>query len=210
MITNANELASPVAEYQKTFPSTFILETPRVVLRLLDADDFNDLSTIAKDKSIWAFFTKDLSDDSELRQWIEDALREREQGKRMPLTVIDKDTKTICGSTSLGNISFYDKRVEIGWSWLGTEYIGTGINRHAKFALLSFAFEAMKFERVEVKTDNLNERAKRALLKIGMKPEGILRSHMQMHSNRRRDSIYYSILKNEWEDVKLRFFGELL
>lgn len=210
MITNANELASPIAEYQKYFPSTFSLETPRVVLRLLDRNDFHDLSAIAKDSSIWNYFTKDLSDDLELRQWIEDALNERNQGKRMPFTIIDKDTKKISGSTSLGNISFYDKRVEIGWSWLGTESIGTGVNRHAKFALLSFAFEAMKFERVEVKTDNHNERAKRALLKIGMKPEGILRSHMQMHSNRRRDSIYYSILKDEWEDIKVRFFGELL
>ena len=64
----------------------------------------------------------------------------------MPFTIIDKDTKSICGSTSYGNISFYDKRLEIGWSWLGTEYIGTGVNSHAKFALLSFAFEVMKIE----------------------------------------------------------------
>lgn len=210
MTTNANQLASPASHYDNTFPPTFVLETPRIILRLLDTTDFTNLSAIAKDKDIWTYFTKDLSDDTELRQWIDDALSERKQGKRMPFTIIDKDTKTICGSTSLGNISFYDRRVEIGWSWLGIEYIGTGINRHAKFALLSFAFEAMKFERVEVKTDNLNERAKRALLKIGMKPEGILRSHMQMHSDRRRDSIYYSILKEEWQDVKLRFFGDML
>jgi len=68
----------------------------------------------------------------------------------------------------------------------------------------------MKLERVEVKTDNLNERAKAALLKIGMRPEGILRSHMQMHSNRRRDTIYFSILKDEWEEVKTLFFGSLI
>jgi RimJ/RimL family protein N-acetyltransferase len=88
--------------------------------------------------------------------------------------------------------------------------MGTGVNRHAKFAMLSFALEVMKMERVEVKTDNLNERAKAALLKIGMKPEGVLRSHMQMHSNRRRDSIYYSIIKEEWEEVKALFFGDLV
>jgi RimJ/RimL family protein N-acetyltransferase len=135
---------------------------------------------------------------------------DRDTGKRAPYAILDKDTKNICGSTSYGNISFYDKRIEIGWSWLGTEYMGTGINHHVKFALLSFAFEVMKMERVEIKTDNLNERAKTALLKIGMKPEGILRSHMQMHSNRRRDTIYYSIIKEEWEAVKSLFFADMI
>ncbi|MBC7848265.1 MAG: GNAT family N-acetyltransferase, partial [Chitinophagaceae bacterium] len=79
----------------------------------------------------------------------------------------------------------------------------------AKFALLSHAFEALKFERVEVKTDYLNERARKALLKIGMYEEGVLRSHMQMHSNRRRDSTYYSIIKDEWPTVKKKFFSEM-
>lgn len=208
MITT-NDFVEPMAEYGKFFPATFSLETPRVIMRLIAQQDIEQLSRITKDKDIWKYFTKDLSDDVVLEQWIEEAWADRANGKRMPFTIIDKDTKEICGSTSYGNISFYDKRVEIGWSWLGTEYIGTGVNRHAKFALLSYAFEAMKMERVEVKTDNLNERAKAALLKIGMKPEGVLRSHMQMHSNRRRDSIYYSIIKNEWEDVKTLFFADL-
>jgi RimJ/RimL family protein N-acetyltransferase len=199
----------PMAEYRKFFPATFSLETPRVVLRLISQQDIEHFSRITKDKEIWKYFTRDLSDDVTLERWVEEAWAERANGKRMPFTIIDKDTKNICGSTSYGNISFYDKRVEIGWSWLGTEYIGTGVNRHAKFALLSFAFEVMKMERVEVKTDNLNERAKAALLKIGMKPEGVLRSHMQMHSDRRRDSIYFSILKNEWENVKAFFFADL-
>jgi RimJ/RimL family protein N-acetyltransferase len=199
-----------VAEYKRFFPKSFILETPRVLLRLIDHSDLPSFSSLAKNKDIWKYFSKDLSDDTTLEEWIDEALRERAAGKRMPFTIIDKDSKTICGSTSYGNISFYDKRVEIGWSWLGTDYMGTGVNRNAKFALLSFAFEVMKMERVEVKTDNLNERAKNALLKIGMKPEGVLRSHMQMHSNRRRDSIFYSILKNEWNDVKSIFFAEMM
>jgi len=210
MSTTTAGLMNPIAEYKKFFPSSFSLETPKAILRLLDPADLTQLSLLTKNEEIWKFFTKDLSDDSSLEQWIAEALTERTAGKRMPFTIIDRDTKIICGSTSYGNISFYDKRVEIGWSWLGTAYMGTGVNRHAKFALLSFALEVMKMERVEVKTDNLNERAKAALLKIGMKPEGVLRSHMQMHSNRRRDSIYYSIIKEEWEKVKALFFGDLV
>lgn len=200
----------PLLEFKKYFPLSFSLETPRVLLRPLNENDYDSFLPAARNPDIWKYFTKDLSQADELKKWIEEALRDRSTGKRAPFTIFDKDTKTICGSTSYGNISFYDKRLEIGWTWIGAEYMGTGINHHAKFALLSFAFEVMKMERVEVKTDNQNERAKAELIKIGMKPEGVLRSHMQMHSDRRRDSIYYSIIKEEWEPVKALFFADMM
>ena len=128
----------------------------------------------------------------------------------MPFTVIDKHTNEVVGSTSYLNISWFDNRVEIGSTWLGTAFIGTGVNRPAKFALLSYAFEVMKIDRVEVKTDNLNERSKAALLKIGMIPEGVLRSHMQVHSNRRRDTLFFSIIRGEWEERKQHFFPDMI
>jgi RimJ/RimL family protein N-acetyltransferase len=196
-------------EYEKFFPAGFTLETPRVILRLLKAEDHDALLPLTQSDDIWKFFTKYLSQPGELKTWIEDALKEREEQKKMPFLVIDKPNQ-ICGSTSFGNISFYDKRIEIGWTWLGQEFIGIGINRQAKFALLSYAFEVMQMERVEIKTDILNERARAALLKIGMMPEGVLRSHQLMHSNRRRDTIYYSIIKNEWEEKKKLFFNDLV
>ena len=197
------------ATYKKSFPDRFTLETPRVLMRLIQPDDFNEFSKITKDPVIWKYFTFNLADDDQLKNWINEALQAREAAIRMPFTIIDKDINKVTGSTSYGNISFYDKRLEIGWSWLGTEYMGTGVNHHAKFALLSHAFEALNIERVEIKTDNLNERAKAALRKIGMQKEGVLRSHMQMWNNRRRDSIYYSIIKDEWEAVKYRFFSNI-
>ncbi|WP_207511398.1 GNAT family N-acetyltransferase [Longitalea luteola] len=197
-------------EYQKFFPDHFTLETPRVLLRLMTQQDFDLLLPLTKDQSIWKYFTNDLSKEQELSNWMQKLLAERAQEVRMPFVVIDKHSNEICGCTSYLNISFYDKRLEIGSTWLGTSFMGTGVNREAKFALLSFAFEVMKMERVEIKTDNLNERAKAALLKVGMKPEGVLRSHMLMHDNRRRDSIYFSILKSEWEERKLHFFPEML
>ena len=195
--------------YKKNFPDNFTLETPRVLLRLLQPDDFNEFSKITKDPVIWKYFTFNLADDEQCKNWIKDAMQNREAAVRMPFTIIDKDINRIAGSTSYGNISFYDKRLEIGWTWIGTEFMGTGVNHHAKFALLSHAFEALGIERVEIKTDNLNERAKAALVKIGMQEEGVLRSHMQMWNNRRRDSIYYSILKDEWEAVKYRYFSNI-
>ena len=203
-------MTASLSEYQRFFPASFELETSRVLLRLLQPGDFDVLQPLSQSKDIWKYFTKDLSDEQELRQWIAELLKEREQEKRMPFVIIDKDTKEVCGSTSYLNISFYDKRLEIGSSWLGESFIGMGVNKHAKFALLSYAFGVMKMERVEIKTDNLNERAKAALLKVGMIPEGVLRSHMQMHSNRRRDTIYFSILKNEWEQRRASFFPEMI
>jgi RimJ/RimL family protein N-acetyltransferase len=197
------------SEMDVFFPPGFQLETPRVMLRPMQPDDLEIYKGLSNDPDIWKFFTKDLSDPIEMELWVKEALAEKVQKKKMPFTVFDKDTKSICGSTSYGNFSFFDKRVEIGWTWLGKAFIGMGVNRQAKFALLSYAFEVMKMERVEIKTDFLNERAKSALLKIGMKPEGVLRSHMQMHSNRRRDTIYFSIIKNEWQERKENFFADL-
>jgi RimJ/RimL family protein N-acetyltransferase len=99
--------------------------------------------------------------------------------------------------------------LEIGWSWLNKNFRGTDINRHAKYSMMKYAFDVLNFERVEFKTDVLNERARKGLQKIGGKEEGILRSHMTMWNNRRRDSIYYSVLKNEWQQLKQTIFKDL-
>lgn len=203
-------LSKKMTEYYKYFPDSLILETPRVKLRLMQMEDFDDLQPLTQSSVLWKYFTKDLSLSAELKHWMEEGMQERRQGKRMPFVVFDKDEQKICGCTSFGNISFFDKRIEIGWTWLGERFLGTGVNRQAKFALLSFAFDVMKMERVEIKTDNLNERAKTALRKIGAKEEGILRSHMLMQDERRRDSIYFSILKDEWDKVKRSYFVDLI
>jgi len=196
-------------EYDKFFPDTLALETPRVTLRLMQLADIDALFAITAPPEIWKYFTKELNNKEELQAWVDLALQERAEKKRMPFVIIDKDNGTVCGSTSFGNISFYDKRIEIGWTWLGTASMGTGVNHHAKFVLLSYAFDALGCERVEIKTDNLNERAKKALVHIGATEEGILRSHMLMPHGRRRDSVYYSILKDEWETVKMLYFGDI-
>ncbi len=185
------------------------LETDKVLLRPLQHLDIAAFSNIVNDPSLWDYFTLLLNDPAQLQQWVEIALREREEGKRIPFTIIEKATGAICGSTSFGNISYVDKRIEIGWSWLGKQFQGTGINFHAKFSLLSYAFDVLDWERVEIKTDNLNERSKQALRKIGATEEGVLRSHMQMPKNRRRDSVYFSIIKNEWAPIKNSIFKEI-
>lgn len=203
-------MSSPTTEFTKFFPEKFELETTRVLIRPMQDSDFEIFRQLAQEKSIWTYYYKDLSNETELRTWMEIAMEEKAAGKRMPFTIIDLDTQQVCGSSSFGNISFYDKRIEIGWSWLGSEYIGMGVNKHVKFALISYAIEVMKMERVEAKTDVLSERAKAGLLKVGMIPEGVLRSHTLMHDGRRRDTIYFSILRSEWPERKAAFFGEMI
>ena len=108
------------------------------------------------------------------------------------------------GSTSFGNISYRDSRIEIGWTWLGREFQGSGTNRQMKYLIFKHAFEVLGMQRVEIKTDVLNLPARYAVKKIGAVEEGILRSHTQMTHNRRRDTIFYSILRKEWDNVKLK------
>lgn len=198
------------SDFQKFFPPDFRIETLRVILEPMQTGHFDALARLTKAPGTFTYFTRDISTPAELRQWMEELLNEKSESKRMPFVITDRDTNEICGSMSYLNISFYDKRLEIGSSWLGSEYIGMGVNMPAKFALMCYAFEVMKMERVEAKTDLLNERAKAGLLKIGMIPEGVLRSHMVMPGNRRRDSIYYSILKDEWPQRKQQFFSQLM
>jgi RimJ/RimL family protein N-acetyltransferase len=195
-----------VTDFDRYFPSGFSLETERVRLRLMQKEDASNFLPITQSDKLWNYFTKELNNKAQLQSWVAEAMDDYANSKRVPFTIYDKQCGLICGSSSFGNISFFDKRIEIGWSWLGESFLGSGVNQHAKFALLTYAFETMGFERVEIKTDNLNERARQALRKIGATEEGILRSHMLMPHGRRRNSVYFSVLKDEWPHVKKQFF----
>ena len=191
-------------------PADLILETKKVLLRPVEETDRDAFFSLAKnDEEMWEYFSLNLGDENQLRAWMELAIVEKKSGLRRPFAIIDKITGSVAGSSSMGNISFFDLRLEIGWSWLGKPYRGSGINRHAKYLMMRYAFESLLFERVEFKTDLLNARARKGLQNIGGVEEGILRSHMKMWNNRRRTSIYYSVLKDEWPVVKKNLFSDI-
>lgn len=184
------------------------IETRIAVLRPMEETDFEAFAELTRqDTSMWEYFTVNLADPDSLKRWMEQAFREREAGTRIPFTIIDKRNNQVGGSTSLGNISLYDLRGEIGWSWLAPAFRSTGLNRHAKYSIMREVFEKHNFERVEFKTDVLNARARQGLRNVGGVEEGILRSHMKMWNNRRRTSIYYSVLKSEWPQLKATIFA---
>ena len=188
-------------------PLDLTLETNRAILRPLHEKDFDRFLELARqDESMWQYFSLNLGDEKQLQRWFDITWRDKAADTRRPFTIIDKQSGLVGGSSSLGNIARTDLRAEIGWSWLGKDFRSTGLNKHAKFAMMRYCFEELNFERVEFKTDVLNERARQGLRHVGGIEEGILRSHMTMWNNRRRDSIYYSVLKAEWPGLKETIF----
>jgi N-acetyltransferase len=191
-------------------PQDLVLETNKALLRPIDEKDRNAFFSLAKqDEDMWKYFSYNLGDEAQLDKWMQLAFSDKKAETRRPFTIIDKATGQIAGSSSMGNISYHDLRLEIGWSWLGTDFRGSGLNKHAKFSMMRYAFEELNFERVEFKTDVLNERARQGLRKVGGIEEGILRSHMTMWNNRRRTSIYYSVLKDEWPGLRKTIFADI-
>ena len=191
-------------------PHDLTLETNKAILRPIEENDKDAFFNLAKqDEEMWKYFSFNLGNEAQLTKWMQMAFADKKAETRRPFTIIDKASGQIAGSSSMGNISYHDLRLEIGWSWLGKDFRSTGLNRHAKFSMMRYAFEELNFERVEFKTDVQNERARQGLRKVGGIEEGILRSHMTMWNNRRRTSIYYSVLKDEWPKLRETIFADI-
>jgi len=178
------------------------LEDDLVKIWALAEEDRESLRAIAFDPDIWRYFVVHVTTEEEFDRMIGEALADTVARRRVVFSIFSKAEGRIAGSMSFGNLAEVDRRLEIGWSWLGREFRGTGINRHAKFLLMQCAFEELGCERVEFKTDVLNEQARKGLLNIGATEEGVLRSYNYMPDNRRRDAVYYSVLRAEWPTVK--------
>ncbi|NQX81355.1 MAG: GNAT family N-acetyltransferase [Flavobacteriaceae bacterium] len=175
-----------------------IIRSEKVLLRPMKVGDFKQMKSLTTDSKMWYYFTADLSDEKILKEWIEVAISDLKKHNALPLTILDPKNENIIGTTRIGNISVENKRVEIGWTWISKEYQGTGVNGHVKKLLFEYLFTETDTLRIEFKTDVLNIPAKKAMEKVGLVREGILRSHTLMTNNRRRDTLYYSILKDEW------------
>ena len=122
------------------------METDRVILRPISENDFNDLLELAQEQEMWKYFALNLADREHFQKWMDAAFADSFAGTRIPFSIIVKKTGEIAGSMSLMNISYHDLRTEIGSSWLGKDFRGTDINRHAKYAMMRYAFEELNFE----------------------------------------------------------------
>ncbi|GAA4390591.1 GNAT family protein [Hymenobacter koreensis] len=185
------------------------LENSRVRLRPLEASDFEALKQIAFDAAVWRYTTTPLPKDNvALAAYLAQAIQDREAGRRYAFAIVDLETGRLAGSTSYGSFALDERRIEIGWTWLGREFQRSGVNRAAKHLLLKYAFGELGCERVELKTDARNQQSREAMRRMGAVEEGTLRSHCFTQGGQRRDSVYFSILKPEWDKLRQSVFRE--
>jgi RimJ/RimL family protein N-acetyltransferase len=181
-----------------------VLEGDFVRLEPMTLEHHSGLSEVGLDPEIWRLTTVMIRTPEEMRSYMESALSLQREGTTLPFATIERSSGRIVGSTRFGNYDPANRRIEIGWTWIAKPWQRTAINTEAKYLMLSHAFEKLRCVRVELKTDVLNAPSRGAMLRIGAKEEGILRKHTLMWTGRYRDSIYYSILDDEWPEVKLR------
>ncbi len=178
------------------------LHGARVRLEPLKDAHLDDLARVAFDDAIWRWTIARPIDEPGLRAWFDQALANAAAGTEVPFATVDAASGQAIGSTRFMTITPEHRRLEIGWTWVGTEYQRTGANREAKLLQLTHAFETLGAERVEFKTHARNERSRGALLGIGATFEGVLRHHTIMPDGSNRDSAFYSVLASEWPVVK--------
>lgn len=186
-----------------TINPNLILEDEFVLLRPLQETDVAHLLPFSiNEPELWKFSLVRANGKENLEHYIQIAIKARENGAEFPFIVYDKRTGNYAGSTRFYDINFGFKTIQLGYTWYGKDFQGTGLNKHCKYLLLTYAFETLGMERVEFRADNDNERSKAAMLSIGCTVDGILRSNMPtFESEARRDSIVLSILREEWFEV---------
>ncbi len=189
----------------------YILENNRVLLRPLIETDIEYLLPFAlNEPDTWKYSHISAAGDEAMRSYVSEALKAKAAGKEYPFIVFDKHTGEYAGSTRLYDIQPPFDTLQLGYTWYGEKFRGTGLNKHCKFLLLQLAFERLKAERVEFRADARNEKSIAAMKSIGCIPEGILRSNLPLQQGGRRDSIILSILKDEWfKTVKYNLLSRL-
>jgi RimJ/RimL family protein N-acetyltransferase len=177
------------------------LEGDVVRLELLESAHIEALAEIGLDPDLWRLTITHLATVADMCAYVEQAQRDWERGTALPFAIRHRATGRLVGSTRLAAIDARHRRAEIGWTWVAREWQRTAVNTEAKLLLLRHAFEVMRCNRVEFKTDVLNERSRAALWRIGAREEGVLRRHMVTDTGRVRDTVYFSIIVDEWPRV---------
>ena len=188
-----------------------VLEDNVALLRPLQKNDIEHLLPFAiNEPDIWRYSMVSAAGLNGMQNYIATALNLRNEGKDYPFIVFDKRSGKYAGSTRFYDIQPSANTVQLGFTWYGHDFQGTGLNRHCKYLMLQFAFESMGVHRVEFRADSRNQRSIAAMKSIGCTIEGTLRSNGYTADGSRRDSTILSILRNEWEEsVKLNLFKKL-
>lgn len=182
--------------------SPVVLEGSHVRLEPLGQQHHAGLCQAGLFPELWRWIPFQVLTPEQMTAYIESALRDQARGVSLPFATLDAATGQVIGSTRYMNIDVPNRRVEIGSTWLTPARQRTAANTEAKYLMLQHAFETLGCNRVELKTDALNEKSRNAILRIGAKQEGIFRQHVICHNGRIRDSVYFSIIREEWPEVR--------
>jgi RimJ/RimL family protein N-acetyltransferase len=181
------------------FSKDYVLENDCVMLRpLLHTDADLLLHFALNEPELWRFSLISAAGKQKMEEYIQTAIESRGQNNSYPFIVFDKRTNKYAGSTRFYVIQIKHQTLQLGYTWYGQEFQGSGLNTHCKFLMLCFAFETMGFERVEFRADVNNARSVAAMKSIGCTVEGVLKSNLIKDDGTRRDSIVLRILKDEW------------
>jgi RimJ/RimL family protein N-acetyltransferase len=183
-------------------PDQPVLTGQLVELRPLQQDHTSSLLDAAADGQLWHLKVTVVPGPETVDRYVATALAGRQAGTVMPFVLVELSTGRVVGSTRFWKIDRINKKLEIGHTWLSGSVQRSGINTEAKYLLLSYAFDVMGCVRVQFTTDELNQRSRAAILRIGAVQEGIVRHERIMPDGRKRNSVRFSIIDSEWPDVK--------
>jgi RimJ/RimL family protein N-acetyltransferase len=186
-----------------------VLEGDYVRLDPLSLDHVEALCEVGLDDALWQWVPKPVQSHDDMQAYVEAALAGQQAGRMLPFATVERESGRVVGSTRFGAIDLANRRLEIGWTWIARPWQRSAVNTEAKLLMLRHAFEALGCHRVEFKTDSLNERSRNAILRLGAQQEGIFRKHIVTASGRLRDSVYFSIIDDEWPAVEAGLQGKL-
>ena len=178
------------------------LESKHIKLEPLEPRHKEELKEAILDGELWKLFVTVVPPIEKIDNFFENAQKEYERDFGITYAIVDKKSNKVVGSTRFRETNFRHKKTEIGFTFLAKSWQKSYVNTEAKLLLLTYAFEEMKFNRVELLTDFLNHTSRNAILRLGAKQEGILRNHMVMPNGRVRDSVVFSIISNEWFGIR--------
>lgn len=187
----------------------FKLEGDTICLIPMEMEHLDGLVEAGETEAIWTFMASKIRSKAEMEKALIAALEERDKGNQYPFVVVNKKDNRIIGSTRYLDISQGNRSLEIGWTWYNPEVWRTRVNTEAKFLLLQNAFEAFQFNRVSLKTDSRNIRSQQAISRLGAVKEGVLRNDRILADGHIRDTVIFSIIKEEWPELKKSLIAKL-
>ena len=168
----------------------------------LSSEHRKDLIEAAADGKLWEIWHTSVPSEETVEDYIEQALSQKSNGSGLPFVVIDSHSNKVIGSTRYCNADPDNRRLEIGYTWYAKSHQRTGVNTECKYLLLKHAFETLNCIAVEFKTNWHNHVSRQAIARLGAKQDGVLRNHRLNKDGSFRDTVVFSIIAQEWLNVK--------